>query len=82
MGLLILTILGAMLGWLAAIVLRDETRACLLCNLGAGVSGAVLTGMLVNSASVMSGLSAYALLAGTLGALLFIALVNMVRVNA
>lgn len=79
MGLLILTALGAIFGWLAAIVLACEDRGGLLCNAGAGVTGAIVGGLAANSASVLQGLSGAALLVAIVGALVCIALANVMR---
>lgn len=47
MGLIFLVVLGAILGWLAAIIIRaDSTRATLL-NVAVGIGGALATGLLV-----------------------------------
>lgn len=82
MGLLILTALGALLGWLFAIVTQNEARDDVVCSCGAGVIGAVLAGALANSASIMQGVSGFALLLAVLGAAAFIVLAKAVRVRA
>lgn len=60
MGLLFMIVVGAILGWLAAIILRIETPRGILLNIAAGVGGALLAGLLVGplllgSASLLSG---------------------------
>lgn len=82
MGLLILIVMGATLGWLVANVLQVETRDGILGNVGSGMVGAMLAGTVANSGSVLQGLSAIALLMAMIGALAFIALANAVRVKA
>ena len=47
MGLLFLIVLGAVLGWLAAIVMRAETGRVMLLNVAAGIGGALITGLVV-----------------------------------
>ncbi len=60
MGLLFMIVVGAILGWLAAIVLRIEAPKGILLNIAAGVGGALLTGLfigplLLGSASLLAG---------------------------
>jgi len=53
-------VVGAILGWLAAIILRIEAPRGILLNIAAGVGGALLAGLLVGplllgSASLLAG---------------------------
>jgi len=73
MGLLILTLLGAVLGWLATIVLRIEDGHRILTHVLAGVAGSLLAGLLIGNASIVGGVRAIALLWAVLGALVTIA---------
>lgn len=82
MGLVILIAMGAMLGWLAAVVRRSESSEIVMRNVGAGIIGAVLAGVLANSASILQGISASALLLALAGAAVSIALANMIRIKA
>ena len=47
MGLVFLIVLGALLGWLAAIVMRAEQGRGILLNVAAGIGGALVTGLVV-----------------------------------
>jgi uncharacterized membrane protein YeaQ/YmgE (transglycosylase-associated protein family) len=60
MGLLFMIVVGAILGWLAAIILKIEAPRGILLNISAGVIGALLMGLfigplLLGSASMLSG---------------------------
>jgi uncharacterized membrane protein YeaQ/YmgE (transglycosylase-associated protein family) len=60
MGLLFMIVVGAILGWLAAIVLKIEAPRGILLNIAAGVVGALLTGLFIGplvlgSASLLAG---------------------------
>jgi uncharacterized membrane protein YeaQ/YmgE (transglycosylase-associated protein family) len=60
MGLLFMIVVGAILGWLAAIVLKIEAPRGILLNIAAGVVGALLMGLfigplLLGSASLLAG---------------------------
>jgi len=68
MGLLILIFVGAVCGWLGSIVTRSEEPRDILVQAGTGVAGALVTGVAINSGSVLIGLGGWALLASFLGA--------------
>lgn len=59
MGLLFMIVVGAVLGWLASIILAIEAPRGVLLNIAAGVAGALLTGLfiapLIGSASLLGG---------------------------
>ena len=48
MGLVFLIVIGGMLGWLAAIIVRAESGAAKLRNVLIGIAGALITGLVVN----------------------------------
>jgi len=83
MGLLFMIVVGAILGWLAAIVLRIEAPRGILLNIAAGVAGALLAGLFIGpvlfgSASLLAGYYAVGSLALSLaGSLLVIAAFNV-----
>lgn len=84
MGLLFLIVLGAILGWLAAIVLHAETRSGLRRNIGAGIAGALAAGVLISplagGGSLLSeSYSITALLLSLAGSLVVIACTNLFR---
>ena len=83
MGLLFMIVVGAILGWLAAIVLKIEAPRGILLNIAAGVAGALLTGLLIGPLLLGSAslLGAYyrvgSLLLSLAGALVVIAAFNV-----
>lgn len=48
MGLVFLIVIGGMLGWLAAIIVRAETGAARLRNIAVGIAGALVAGLVIN----------------------------------
>ena len=48
MGLVFLIVIGGMLGWLAAIIVRAESRTAMLRNILIGIAGALVTGLVIN----------------------------------
>lgn len=83
MGLLFMVVVGAILGWLAAIMLKIEAPRGILLNITAGVAGALLTGLfvgplLLGSASLLSGYYRVgSLLLSLVGSLVVIATFNV-----
>lgn len=60
MALLVLIITGALLGWIATIIVRVEDRAGILTHMAIGIASAVVAGLFTNSGSFIGGLSATA----------------------
>lgn len=84
MGLIILIIVGGILGWLASIVMRTDGQQGIFLNVIVGIVGALLAGFILNpmigGGNIMSGdLSASSLLVSFIGAVVLLAIVNLVR---
>jgi len=79
MGLIILVALGAILGWLATIIMRIDGHHEILLNVAVGIGGALLSGMAIKSDSIIVGISVGALLVGVAGSILGLILLNVIR---
>lgn len=84
MGLVLLVVLGAILGWLAAIIMRAESTRGILLNVIAGIGGALVAGLVVNPLLGKGGLleghyHADGLLVALLGSVCVLLLVNLLR---
>lgn len=79
MALILLIVVGGVLGWLASIIMRRDDRQGLLLNVAVGIAGTLVAGLVSNSGSILSGLSAQALLTSLAGALVLLALLNAFR---
>lgn len=78
MGYVIVMVVGAILGWLAAIIVdRDDRVGTALCA-AVGLGGALTAALLVGEVPLSSGVSAGQLLWSVLGAFLAIAVTNTV----
>lgn len=82
MGLIILIVVGATLGWLASIVMRTDDRQGILMNVAVGIAGALVAGAVTNQGSILGGISASALLLSFAGTLTLLAVVNLFRRGA
>lgn len=84
MGLIILIIVGGILGWLASIVMRTDGQQGIFLNVIVGIVGALLAGFILNpllgGGNIMAGdFSASSLLVSFIGAVVLLAIVNLVR---
>ncbi|KPF52413.1 putative membrane protein YeaQ/YmgE (transglycosylase-associated protein family) [Novosphingobium capsulatum] len=83
MGLIVLLIVGGVLGWLASIVMRTDAQQGVFLNIVVGIVGAMLGGFLLGpllgGGSITNGISAGSLVVSFLGALILLAIVNLVR---
>ena len=84
MGFILLIIVGGILGWLASIVMRTDAQQGILLNIIVGIIGAFLGGLLLSpllGAGTITGgdYSIGSLLVSLLGAIVLLAIVNLVR---
>ena len=82
MGLIILIVTGALLGWLATIALQIEHGRSILRNVVAGVVGSLVVGMATSGGVFLGAIRASTLLWAMLGAIALIALYNVLRRKA
>jgi uncharacterized membrane protein YeaQ/YmgE (transglycosylase-associated protein family) len=79
MGLIILVVVGGILGWLASIVMRTDAQQGILLNVVVGIVGAFLAGLVVGGGSITAGITMMSLLWSFVGAVVLLAIVNLVR---
>ena len=79
MGIIILIVVGGILGWLASIVMRTDGQQGILLNVVVGIVGAFLAGLIVNGGSIATDINMMSLLWSFLGAIVLLAIVNLVR---
>ena len=82
MGLIILLITGALLGWLATIALRVEEGRAIARNMLAGTIGSLALGLAMSGGVFLGTISAATLLWAVAGAIILIALYNLMRRKA
>jgi uncharacterized membrane protein YeaQ/YmgE (transglycosylase-associated protein family) len=83
MGIILWLIIGGVVGWLASIVMRRDASQGIILNVVVGIIGAMLGGWLIGpligAPSINSGeLSAGSLLVSFLGAVVLLAIVNLI----
>ena len=87
MGLIILLVVGGIIGWLASIVMRTDAQQGIVLNVVVGIIGSLIAGFLVSpflgAATITSGvISIPTLLVSFVGAVVLLAIVNLVRRGA
>ena len=80
MGFIIWLIIGGIVGWLASIIMRTDAQQGVLLNIIVGIVGAVIGGLILGRGNINnSGLSVSTFLVSLLGAIVLLAIVNLVR---
>ncbi len=84
MNIIIMLIVGGVIGWLASIVMRTDGQQGIILNVIVGIVGAMLAGFLLTpllgGSPITSGaLDIRSLLVSFLGALVLLAVVNLIR---
>ena len=87
MNFLLWIVVGGLLGWLASKVMNTDAQQGVLLNIVVGIVGALLAGFLLSPlfgvGTINAGdFSAAALLVSLLGAVILLAIVNLVRRGA
>ncbi len=81
MSILAWIILGGLAGWIGSMIMGTDASQGILLNVIVGIIGALLGGAIFNmfGTSGVTGLNFYSLLVATLGSVLFIWIVQLVR---
>jgi len=79
-NLILWLVLGALIGWIASMVMRTDRQQGALLNIVVGIVGAAIGGLVFGTGTINSGVfSLRALLVSFVGALILLAIVNVVR---
>ena len=78
MGIIMFLIVGGVIGWLASLIMRTDAQQGILLNILVGVVGSFIGGMLFGG-GLGAGLTLSAILSSLLGAVILLAVVNLVR---
>jgi uncharacterized membrane protein YeaQ/YmgE (transglycosylase-associated protein family) len=88
MGLILALIIGGIIGWLASIVMRTDAQQGILLNIVVGIVGSLIGSFLLGrffgaeGSIINSPLDGGTLIAAFLGAVILLAVVNLVRRGA
>lgn len=79
MGLIIWLVIGGIVGWLVSIVMRTDAQQGIFLNIIVGIVGAFIGGLLFGGSINDSGVTVMTFLVSLLGAIILLAIVNLVR---
>ena len=80
MGLIIWLVVGGICGWLASMIMRTDAQQGIVLNVIVGIVGAAIAGFLLGGqASLNNGITVTTFLYSLLGAVILLAIVNLVR---
>ena len=80
MGLILWLIVGGVIGWLASMIMRTDAQQGIILNIVVGIVGAFIGGLIFSGGSINnSGLTLYSFLVSLVGAVILLAIVNLVR---
>ena len=83
MGLIVWLIVGGVVGWLASIIMRTDAQQGIFLNIVVGVVGAFIAGLIFNGGNINNApLTLYTFLTSLVGAIILLAIVNLVRRGA
>ena len=80
LGFILWLIIGGVIGWLASIIMRTDAQQGIFLNIVVGIIGAFIGGLIVSGGSINSApLTITSFLVSLLGAVVLLAIVNLVR---
>ena len=80
MGIIIWLVIGGICGWLASLIMRTDAQQGIILNVVVGVIGSVVANLIFNRGGLnQSPLDVTAFLWSLLGAVVLLAVVNLVR---
>jgi len=79
MGLIVWLVVGGVIGWLASLIMRTDAQQGILLNIVVGIVGAFIGGLILAGGSINNGITLNSFLVSLLGAVILLAIVNLVR---
>jgi len=78
MAIIIWLVVGGICGWLASLIMRTDAQQGIILNIVVGIVGAVIAGFLFG-VNMNSGITIESFLYALLGAVILLAIVNLIR---
>ncbi len=79
MGIILWLIVGGIIGWLASLVMRTDAQQGILLNIVVGIVGAFIGGLIFAGGSINQGITVTSFIVSLVGAIILLAIVNLVR---
>ena len=78
-GIIVWLVIGGVVGWLASLVMWTDAQQGILLNIVVGIVGAFIGGLIFSGGSINQGLSVTSFIVSLVGAIILLAVVNLVR---
>ena len=80
MGIIMWLIVGGVIGWLASIIMRTDGQQGIFLNIIVGIVGAFIASLIFSGGTINNApLTLYSFLVSLVGAIILLAIVNLVR---
>ena len=83
MGFIVWIIVGGIVGWLASLIMKTDAQQGIFLNVIVGIVGAAISGFLISPmlgvGSINTGISIASIFVSLLGAVILLALINLIR---
>ena len=80
MGIILWLIIGGVIGWIASMIMRTDAQQGILLNIVVGIVGAFIGGLILSGGSINNApLTLTSFIVSLLGAIILLAIVNLVR---
>lgn len=79
MGIILWLVVGGIIGWLASMIMRTDAQQGILLNIVVGIVGAFIGGLIFSGGTINQTLSLTSFLVSLVGAVILLAIVNLVR---
>lgn len=81
MGIILWIIFGGLVGWVASIIMKTSSRQGMFLDIAIGIVGAIIGGWFMTflGESAVTGFNFYSFIVALLGAVIFIAIVKLLR---
>lgn len=81
MQILIWILFGALVGWISSLIMNTNNQQGIFLNIFVGIVGAILGGYIMNifGETGITGFNAYSFVVATIGAVVLLAIVKLVR---
>ena len=78
-GLIVWLVVGGVVGWLASLIMRTDAQQGILLNVVVGIIGAFIAGLVLNNGTINDAITVQTVLVSLVGAIILLAIVNLVR---
>ena len=79
LGFIAWLIIGGVIGWIASMIMRTDAQQGIFLNIIVGIIGAFIGGLVITGGSINDDISLTSILVSLLGAVVLLAIVNLIR---